>query len=203
MKTSFPKKLCVFVAVAIGMTTLDGTAAAQVAATKEAPAATDPGKTVESKRLVKAHGFSAGLVEVIRMFDAGVAPDVLKSFIEGSATKYEISANDVIAMKKKGVPDEVTAAVLLRVHADRQREVSYRRQPAVMPRIVQELSTPGRLDPESYEFFVNHHLYPRTLASAYQRLAPYQNRGASRDRNQRGRGGHFHRGINDERSRRR
>lgn len=140
---------------------------------------------------------SPGIAEILKMAEAGIAADVMKSFVEGSSVKYSITANDVIVMKERGVADEVTAAVLQRVNEERKKTASIKRQPPVMPRIVQQFSTPGRLDPESYEFFLMHHLYPRTLSSSYSRLAPYQNRRyQTRGRNFRGRP-QFRRGIND------
>lgn len=141
---------------------------------------------------------SPGIAEVLKMAEAGIAADVMKSYVEGSSTKYAITAGDVILMKEKGVPDEVTAAVLKRVNDDRKKIATMKRQPPVMPRIVQQLSTPGRLDPESYEFFLMHHLYPRTLSSSYSRLGQYQPNRRSQARGRGGRSrGNFRRGIND------
>ena len=141
---------------------------------------------------------SPGIVELLEMADAGVSADVMKSYVEGSTTKYSITANEVILMKEKGISDEVTAAVLKRMNDERQKVAAVKRTPPVMPRIVQQLSTPGRLDPESYEFFLMHHLYPRTLSSSYSRLGQYQpnRRSQNRGRSFRGRGT-FRRGLND------
>lgn len=152
-----------------------------------------------------APALSPGVDEIVKMAAAGVDTEIIRNFVAQSKTPYALTANDIIALKEKKVPDEVTAAMLLR-----GQQINNPGQ-AVKPRIVQQLSTGGELDIESYEFFQNHYLYPRALSSSYKTLAPYApqyqrgrsygnnrfgNRGPSRfgssgpSRNDR-RGGHF------------
>ena len=124
-------------------------------------------KPTASETSPKVHHFSLGVADVVSMSEAGVGPDVIKHFVSQSKTRYSLTAKDIIALKEKNVSDEVTAAMLLR---DQQLNRPTR---VATPRIVQQLSTGGKLDPESYEFWQAHYLYPRTLSRTYKTLAPY------------------------------
>lgn len=137
------------------------TATPAVTATAETKPAPTP------KTAAAAPALSPGVAEIVKMAAAGVDAEIVRNFVAQSKTPYALTANDIIALKEKKVPDEVTAAMLLRgqqINAPKQ---------AVKPRIVQQLSTGGELDTESYEFFQNHYLYPRALSSSYKTLAPY------------------------------
>jgi len=112
-----------------------------------------------------------GIEEIVRMSEAGVSPEVLTRYIESSGIAYEPTGADLIAMKQRGVPDDVTVVVLARSSAIRAEYEAARRKIAA-PAIVRTLSTDGQLDPESYEFFWYHHAYPRALAGSYQTLSP-------------------------------
>ena len=118
----------------------------------------------------------AGVEDIIKLVAAGVDAEIVRNYVAHSKTPYTLKANDIIALKEKKVPDDVTAAMLLRG----QQQKKPKR--VAMPRIVQQLSTGGELDTESYEFFQNHYLYPRALSSSYKTLAPHA------PQNNRGRG---------------
>ncbi|MFT5030692.1 MAG: hypothetical protein ACI9VS_003149 [Candidatus Binatia bacterium] len=119
---------------------------------------------------------SPGVEDIIKLVAAGVDAEIVRNYVAHSKTPYTLTANDIIALKEKKVPDDVTAAMLLRG----QQQKKPKR--VAMPRIVQQLSTGGELDTESYEFFQNHYLYPRALSSSYKTLAPHA------PQNNRGRG---------------
>jgi len=91
--------------------------------------------------------------------------------VETSARIAQPSGADIIAMKARGLPDEVIVTMMHRSIA--QAREARARQTVAAPAIVRQLSTDGQLDPDSYEFFWYHYAYPRALASSYRTLAPY------------------------------
>lgn len=119
-----------------------------------------PGKTRNPKTPL-----SAGTQDLIRMAEAGVAKEVMKAYVENASVAFVPSAADMIQMKERGVPDEVTLALL-------KRSGEVRRQPRPPGLPIRSQST-GQMDPEGYDYFQYHYLYPRTLASAYGRLNYY------------------------------
>lgn len=140
------------------------TAPAKVEATAAADAKVSPSP--------KPHALPKGIEEIVRMSEAGLAPEVLTRFIENSGLAYEPTGADLIAMKRRGVPDDVMVVMLAKSSAIKA-EYDAARKKIAAPAIVRTLSTDGQLDPESYEFFWFHHAYPRALAGSYQTLSPY------------------------------
>jgi hypothetical protein len=119
--------------------------------------------------------FSAGVDEILKMLQAGVSTNVIKAYIESSPVAYSLSAGDIIALKKRAVPDELTTAMVtrggtLRTQASQSSNLN------VLPRVYSRGNRSyGTLDPEGYDYFQYYYLYPRTLADANQRLyAPYR-----------------------------
>jgi len=101
------------------------------------------------------------------MNEAGVSKDVLKAFVETSPVDLSPTAADLIALKQRGVPDDITTALLKRC-AQIQAQQS---QPNLR---TGTMDFPfGPMDPESYSYFQYYYLYPRTLAYSYGRLAGY------------------------------
>jgi hypothetical protein len=136
------------------------------ASADDKPATDQPAATAQPKPKL-----AAGFEEVVAMSEAGVSKELLVKFVESSAKVAQPTGADIIAMKARGLPDEVIVTLMAR-GAVQAREAQARRTVAA-PAIVRQLSTDGQLDPESYEFFWYHHAYPRALASSYQTLAPY------------------------------
>ncbi len=163
MKTPNPLSIAIAKAT-LGVSALLVCAQAPVLTAQETA---DAAPSEKPQATAAAPALSPGVTEIVKMVEAGVAPDIVKNFVAQSKTRYALTAKDLIALKEKKVPDEVTAAMLLRGQQQSQPKR------VAMPRIVQQLSTGGELDPESYEFWVSHHLYPRTLSSSYKQLAPY------------------------------
>lgn len=56
--------------------------------------------------------FSAGLLDIVRMIKANVNPEVIRTFIIHSPVSYHPSAQEVIALKKLGVGNELIVALL-------------------------------------------------------------------------------------------
>jgi hypothetical protein len=114
---------------------------------------------------------TTGVEAILKMVDAGVSKDVIKTYIESSPTAYNPSATDLIALKEHAVPDDLTTALLKR-GAEIRAQVSQVGANAAAR--TYSNSNPGYayLDPESYDYFRYYYLYPRTLADVYQRLSP-------------------------------
>lgn len=151
-----------------------GAAAAGGEKTSTAPAKVEATVAADAKATPspKPHALPKGIEEVVRMSEAGLAPEVLTRFIENSGLAYEPSGADLIEMKRRGVSDDVMVVMLAKSAAIKAEYDAARRKVAA-PAIVRTLSTDGQLDPESYEFFWFHHAYPRVLAGSYQTLSPY------------------------------
>ena len=146
-------------------------------ATKSAPA-TVAANAKEKSNLGEepaAAPLSPEIQQILKMADAGVSKPVVLAFIERSSTAYQPTADDLIALKKHGIADEVTTA-LLRRGAQVKAQTEEIRGTPIAPAIVSRLSTGGYLDPESYEFWQYHYAYPRALAYSYRTLAPYDTR---------------------------
>src|SRR5262245_53112271 len=58
--------------------------------------------------------FSAGVVDILKMFDAKVDIEVIKTYISNSAVPYYLNASEIIALKERGIPNEVIAALIQR-----------------------------------------------------------------------------------------
>jgi hypothetical protein len=110
--------------------------------------------------------FSPGINDILKMVQAGISKEVLKSYIDNAPIAYHLTAADIIALKEHSVPDDLTMALVkrgaeLRAHANPTPNRNSR-SPAY--------SSSQHFDPEGYDYFSYYYLYPRTLASANQRL---------------------------------
>ena len=117
---------------------------------------------------------SAVVGEILRMQQAGVSTEVIKTYIESYPTVCDLSVTDLVALRKHGVPDELAVALVKR-EATLRAQASEAKNRAPAPRAhLGRPSYSGGLDPESYAYFQYYYLYPRTLAAANQRLfTPY------------------------------
>jgi len=135
-----------------------------------------PAPAPERKRLGRP-STSAAIQEILRMLEAGVSKEVVKAYVESATIASKPTAADMIALKQRGVPDEITVALLKRSAQLSPPVRPENSQPmpnfAALPRYATNAANPAYLDPESYEYFQYHYLYPRTLASAYDRLGLY------------------------------
>lgn len=106
------------------------------------------------------------------MADAGVSTDVIRAYVECSASVAQLTGTDVIALKQRNVADEIVTLMLRR--GAESRAVAVR---AEMDNLSMKLQSrrraAGGFDPESYDYFQYYYLQPRALASGYQRLSPY------------------------------
>ncbi len=113
----------------------------------------------------------AGIGDILKMLDAGVSKEVIRIYVENSTVAYNLSAADIIALKEHGATDDITTALLK--HGAELRARAPARAEVVAAGPGEAYRGPFQLDPEGYEYFHYYYLYPRTLASAYQQLAPY------------------------------
>lgn len=58
--------------------------------------------------------FSPGVRDVLKMLDAKIDPAVVKAYINNSMILFNPTANEIIALKQRGVPDEVLTAMMRR-----------------------------------------------------------------------------------------
>jgi len=108
------------------------------------------------------------VAEVLKMLDAKVSKEVIKAYIDGSTAPCNPTAADIIALKEHGATDDITTALL-----KRGTEVRAQAAQAAVANAGAVAAAPVRLDPESYDYFTQYYLYPRTLASVNQRLGIY------------------------------
>jgi hypothetical protein len=82
--------------------------------------------------------FSAGLLDIVRMVKANVNPDLIRTFIMHSPVSYHPSAQEVIALKKLGVANEII--VELMGHRSQASE-----NPQLSARQMVRVPAPGRM----------------------------------------------------------
>jgi len=117
---------------------------------------------------------SSGIADVLKMLDAHVSPEVIKAYIENSASTFDVTPSDLIVLKQHNVTDDVTVALL------KHGATSATAAPATAPAAATpaQASAPirtyvintGRTDPEGYDFFRHNYLMPRTQANINQTL---------------------------------
>jgi hypothetical protein len=115
---------------------------------------------------------SPGVNEILRLADAGVSADVLVAYIDSAPALPQLTSHDIIALKKKNVPDEVVKMILTRGAAARQAATALRNE-ALINYVESRRAIAGGVDPESYDYFRMYYLQPRADAAANQRLYPY------------------------------
>lgn len=59
-----------------------------------------------------AAGLSAGVADILKMVDAKVDPEVIKTYINNSPTAYNPSASEIIALKDRGVGSDILTAMM-------------------------------------------------------------------------------------------
>jgi len=119
--------------------------------------------------------YSVGIDDILKMVQAGISKEVIKTYIENSPVPYNLSATDLIALKERGVTDDLTTALMKRGSVVRAEANQAAAPGSTEPR-ASASGAPlysdrrGHLDPEGYDYFWYYYLYPRTLASANQRF---------------------------------
>lgn len=117
---------------------------------------------------------STGVSEVLKLLDAKVSKDVIKAYVESSPEAFNLTASDIVALKDHGATDDITTAMLKRGGESRTRAP----QAGSDSVVAQSSSGPASrvvvaqqpLDPDSYDYFQQYYLMPRTVASVNERL---------------------------------
>ncbi len=148
---------------AFGQGTSAGTGSGRAAVPTEPAAATNA---------ASAQPLSPGVGEILRMADAGVSTNVLKTYVETSAAAPQLTEADIIALKQHNVSDELVTCLLKR-NAETRAATAQAKKGAAVGLVLNRRLASGGFDPDSYEYFQYYYLQPRAMASAYQRLAPY------------------------------
>lgn len=121
--------------------------------------------------------------EILKMLEAGVSKEVMKTYIETARDASPLSAADIITLKEHSLPDDLTVALIKR-RAELTAQANEAGASKAVPVRVSGTTSldtlvaalrsgqfnAGRLDPEGYDYFRYYYLYPRTLASANERL---------------------------------
>jgi hypothetical protein len=68
--------------------------------------------TLQTEPASGAVRFSPGVQEVARMYENGVEPKVIRTYIETSGMASRPSADEIIVLHKRGMPDELITALL-------------------------------------------------------------------------------------------
>jgi hypothetical protein len=124
-----------------------------------------------------------GVDEILKMLQAGVSKEVMKAYIETAQVASPLSAADIVTLKEHSLPDDLTVALIKR-GAELTAQVNQAGASDAAPAKVSGSTSlealvaalrsgqfnAGRLDPEGYDYFRYYYLYPRTLASANERL---------------------------------
>jgi len=117
---------------------------------------------------------SASIAEIVKMLDANVSKDVIKTYVETTASVTAPSADDLITLKSHGATDDITVALMKRTSAastaapapaQASADAQNNQQMALVNAYLA-----NRSYPESYDYFQHYYLYPRTLASVNETL---------------------------------
>jgi len=155
-----------------------GELSAQGTQRSESPANAVPAQTANGKTKAgetAATKYSVGIDEILKMAQAGISKEVIKTYIENSPIPYNLSASDLIELKERGVTDDLTTALMKRGAVVRAQANQAAAPGSTEPRASASGASlgpdrRGHLDPEGYDYFWYYYLYPRTLASANQRF---------------------------------
>ena len=148
-------------------------AAAQTTGPVTNAVAADAIKTANPSNPPPAVVLSSGIVEILKLADAGVSTEVITTYIETSPLKLQPKEQDVIALKAHNVPDEIVK-LLLRRGAQARDTATQVRNEAILQIVESRRAASGGMDPESHDYFRTYYLQPRAVAAANQRLYPYR-----------------------------
>src|SRR5206468_8567330 len=86
------------------------------------------------RSLTPAVHFSTGITDILKMIDAKVDVEVIKAYIKNSLVAYNPASAEIIALKERGVPNEVLTVLIQRGGELRaQQPAQPPRAPAMAP----------------------------------------------------------------------
>src|SRR5437870_3331806 len=65
---------------------------------------------LDTARTIAAPLFAPPVADVLRLVEAKVDPEVIRTYIKNSATGFSLTASDIIALRERGVPDDLVVA---------------------------------------------------------------------------------------------
>jgi hypothetical protein len=117
---------------------------------------------------------SAGVADILKMVDAGVSPDVVKAYVKTSPIAYNLSASEIIALKDRGVSQEIIASVIqhggeLRAQSiwAEQRAASVAAQPATQGAVTSYATAPAYYDYSQIAYPAYADVYPVSSYGCY------------------------------------
>ena len=129
---------------------------------------------------------AASSVEVdnlLKLLQSGVSKDVIRAYIETSAAVPQLSAADIVRLKERGLPDDLTLALMKRRVQLLAQATQANASNAVPTNVTGSVSldaliaalqrrqvSGGGLDPEGYDYFRYYYLTPRAIASANEQI---------------------------------
>src|SRR5437870_5084594 len=75
-------------------------------------------------------GYSQGIGEILKLVDAKVDVTVIKTYIKNSPTAYNPNASEIIALKQRGVGDDIMTTLIQRGGEVRGQAMQIGRTPA-------------------------------------------------------------------------
>ena len=150
----------------------EAVATAEEGNAKSATVAVAPAEASSATNPPAALTVSRGVSGILKLADANVSPEVIKTYVESSPTAYQLTEADIIALKQHHVADD-TVNLLLKRSAEVRAALAKSTQDAVARVLSERRNAAGGFDPDSYEYFQYYYLQPRALAAAYQRISPY------------------------------
>src|ERR1017187_9552530 len=106
--------------------------------------APDTGAVNQGAAAALAARFSPGVADIVKLVEAKVDPEVIKTYVTSSRTAYNPSATEIIALKDRGVAPEILTAMLQR--GAEVRAQSMRAAQAAPNAAVPQIS-PGAVNP--------------------------------------------------------
>jgi hypothetical protein len=111
------------------------------------------------------------VIDVLRLSDAGVSVEVIRTYIECCPNPRSPTDADLIVLKQHNVPDEI--ATLLLQRGAQARAVSAQAKAAALRQAISvRRAASGGFDPESYSYFQYYYLQPRAMSFAAQQFYP-------------------------------
>jgi len=120
-------------------------------------------------------GYSPGIGDILKMVDAKVDVTVIKAYINNSPTAYNPNASEIIALKERGVGDDVVTALIQRGGEIRSQAMQSARTQAVAAPAIPPANTGaydyGAQQPypyaDSYPAYYDYASYPYSYYAGY------------------------------------
>ncbi len=118
---------------------ISGTLAGAATVASASPTATNQGEALSTNQsksfspAVPRVRFSPGIVDIVRMVQAKVDPEVILAYIKNSPVPYNPGAGEIIALKARGVPQDILAALLEHGAELRTKSLAPAQTPAYPP----------------------------------------------------------------------